>query len=81
MNQTEQVREHLEHYGSITPLEALREYGIMRLSARIHQLRQRGAAIDAKRQESINHKGVKVHYARYQWRQHGTEAHVFTQNN
>jgi hypothetical protein len=65
VNQTDQVREHLEQHGSITPLEALREYGIMRLSARIHQLRQRGVAIDAKMQLAINRKGAKVHFARY----------------
>lgn len=35
MTQTEQVLRHLQDYGSITPVEAMAEYGIMRLGARI----------------------------------------------
>lgn len=38
-DQTMQVLEHLEKHGSITQLEALNEYGISRLSARIWELR------------------------------------------
>ena len=34
MTQTERVIKHLKEYGSITPLEAIREYGITRLGAR-----------------------------------------------
>lgn len=35
MTQTERVIKHLKEYGSITPLEAIKEYGITRLGARI----------------------------------------------
>lgn len=35
MTQTERVIKHLKEHGSITPLEAIREYGITRLGARI----------------------------------------------
>lgn len=35
MTQTEMILGHLKEHGSITPLEAIRDYGIMRLGARI----------------------------------------------
>jgi len=47
MSQAEHVLWHMQVYGRITPLEALREYGCMRLAARIHELRARGHQIEA----------------------------------
>lgn len=44
--QTEQVAAHLRQWGTITPMEALRIWGIMRLGARIHDLRKAGLQID-----------------------------------
>jgi len=38
-SQNEMVLAHLEHYGDINPRTALKEYGIMRLGARIYDLR------------------------------------------
>ena len=35
MTQSEKILRHLKDYGSITPLEALQEYGCMRLGARM----------------------------------------------
>ena len=43
--QREQIREHLETRGSITPIDALNAYGCYRLGARIHELRKEGVAI------------------------------------
>lgn len=40
------IMKHLQQYGSITSLEALREYGIMRLASRISELRKRGEKIE-----------------------------------
>ena len=34
------ILEHLEKYGSITPLQALDLYGCFRLAARVHELRK-----------------------------------------
>ena len=44
-SQVDMVRRHLLAHGSITPLDALREYGCMRLGGRIHELRQGGMDI------------------------------------
>ena len=59
MTQTDQVLAHLRT-APITPLQALREYGIMRLGARIYDLRRQGIAIN--RRMVAN---GKKHYAEY----------------
>ena len=45
-SQREQIRQHLLAHGTITPLEALRDYGCMRLGGRIYELRQAGMAVE-----------------------------------
>lgn len=40
--QTELIRRHLLKHNSITPIEALRRYGVFRLAARIWELHQSG---------------------------------------
>lgn len=40
--QNEQVIRHLKTGKSLTPIEALREYGIFRLAARVHDLKLDG---------------------------------------
>ena len=45
MTQTEAVLDYLNQYGSITPLDALREIGCFRLAARIHDLEKQGHVI------------------------------------
>lgn len=47
MTQNERVLQHLKTYGSITPLEAFDEYGILRLGARIFDLKKRGINISS----------------------------------
>ncbi len=52
--QSRKVLAHLKKRGSITPMEALITYGITRLAARIHELRQAGfdIATQMKRDET-----------------------------
>lgn len=45
MTQNEQVLRHLMTYGKITSLEAVELYGIMRLGARIYDLKKQGYPI------------------------------------
>ena len=56
---------HLNDYGSITPMEAIQDYGITRLAAKVHLLRKRGEPIISETVESQNRYGEKCHYARY----------------
>jgi hypothetical protein len=46
MSQCEAVLDHLCREGSITPMEALRKHKIMRLAARVEELRSRGHRIE-----------------------------------
>lgn len=60
------IRERLLNGGSITALEALREFGCYRLASRISDLRQEGMAITKTMEESISIiTGKPVRFARY----------------
>ena len=65
MTQRERILRHLKHYGSITQLEAMREYGIMRLGARIYDLRRDGYVIIKTTETTRNRYGEACSYARY----------------
>ena len=65
MTQTEKVLRHLEMYGSITPVEALQEYSIMRLASRISDLKKMGYDIATNMESGYNRFGEKVRYASY----------------
>ena len=45
MTQKDTIIHHINQYGSITPLEALPRYGIMRLASRVSELRNEGLDI------------------------------------
>lgn len=46
MTQKLEVLIHLQQHGDITPIDALKEFGCFRLSARIFELREEGYQID-----------------------------------
>jgi hypothetical protein len=64
-SQNEKILEHLQTYGSISPLEAMSEYGCMRLASRISDLKRQGYPILAGRGQSKNRNGETVHFAVY----------------
>ena len=64
MTQNERVLRHLTDYGSITSLEAVTEYGILRLASRIHELR-RSNNIIGQTATAKNRYGETVRYTRY----------------
>ena len=55
----------MEDYGSISSLEAVNEYGIMRLASRINDLKKQGVEIATEMVKSKNRYGETVHYKRY----------------
>ena len=65
LNQKEKVMRHLNNYGSITPLDAFRDYGIMRLAAVIFNLKEDGNDIDSEMISSSNRFGEKVSFSEY----------------
>lgn len=65
MTQCEEILEYLRENGSITPLEAMQEFGCMRLAARISDLREQGVSIRRIMAKSKNRKGQPVAFAKY----------------
>ena len=65
MTQTQMILRHLQDYGAITPVEALSEYGIMRLGARIYDLKKDGYSIGAEIVNGRNRYGEATHWAKY----------------
>jgi hypothetical protein len=59
MSQNDQILEALRR-GPLTPFEALSAYGVMRLAARVDELRRRGYPIVTEQMKAGNKK-----YARY----------------
>lgn len=59
--QARKVLRHLEIDGYITPMIALNTYGIYRLAASIHELRQKGIGVETEvREDAAGHR-----YAHY----------------
>lgn len=65
LTQRERVLRHLEDYGSITSLEAMREYGIMRLASRISDLKRAGLPITKEMVKGKNRYGEQTCFAKY----------------
>lgn len=65
MTQNERILRHLEEIGTIDPMTALRDYSIMRLAARISDLRSQGYNISCRMVNGKNRFGEKVSYAEY----------------
>lgn len=63
--QNEMILKYIHDYGSITPLEALREFGCMRLASRINDLKNKGYNITSEKVSTKNRYGKKVNFSRY----------------
>ena len=62
----QKILQHLKtRKRGITGQEALRLYGLYRLSGEIHELRKAGYNIKTEMMEEVNENGDKVTYARY----------------
>lgn len=72
MTQNERVLRHPEDVGELSPVEAMERYGIMRLGARIWDLRREGYRIDRTMRAGTNRYGELVHYAVYRLLEEGT---------
>ena len=65
MTQCDRIIRHLEDYGNITSLEAMKEYGIMRLASRITDLKRRGYKIVSETVSGENRYGETTYYSKY----------------
>lgn len=69
--QCERILRHLKDYGSITSMEAMNEYGIMRLAARINDLRAQGIDIASEVKTGKNRYGEDTHFSVYRLNKEG----------
>ena len=69
--QADRVLAYIKTFGSITSLEAFRDLGVTRLSARIYELRARNINIDSTSITSKNRYGENCTYAKYYLRKEG----------
>ena len=65
LTQRDKIIAYCKEYGSITPLDALREFGCMRLATGIFELKEDGYKIKTVIEKAKNKSGEPVHYARY----------------
>lgn len=65
MTQNDRILRHLRDYGSISSMEAVQEYGIMRLASRISDLKKAGIPIHREMVTGENRYGESTSYARY----------------
>lgn len=63
---TDRIEQYIKEHGSITSWEAIKEFGITRLSAVIYNLRyERNLDIETRYETMKNRYGDKVTFARY----------------
>lgn len=65
LNQCDKILAYIREKGSITPLDALREFGCMRLASRMNDLKRLGYSVKSVMETSKNRNGEPVSYARY----------------
>ena len=65
MSDKARILKHLQECGSITPMEAIEQYGCYRLGARVFDLRRDGFAINTTIVEGTDRNGEPMKYARY----------------
>ena len=59
------ILDYMRKYGSITPRDADREFGCMRLASRIGELREMGYAIGTRMKTGKNRNGEDTSFAEY----------------
>lgn len=65
MTKFQQVKEHLENYGTITSWQAIQQYGATRLSDIIFRLRKQGYDIQTKTECAKDRNGNTCQFAKY----------------
>ncbi len=65
--QVERIKKYIQDFGSISTFEAFSELGILRLGARISEMRKAGMNIQDKQECVKNRYGEKCYIKRYFW--------------
>lgn len=65
MAQNDKILRYMQETGGITPMEAIEQFGCMRLAARISDLKAQGVPIKKETVKRRNRFGEPVSFARY----------------
>lgn len=65
LTQCERIIRYINETGSITQIDALREFGCMRLASRISDLKRQGVPVKRTMETAKNRYGEPISYARY----------------
>lgn len=65
VSQKQMVLDYIMEFGSITPIDALRDLGVTRLAAKVFELKKDGHDIDKVIETGKNRFGNRTRYARY----------------
>ena len=65
MSQTRRVLDYIERCGSITQMDATKDLGVMRLAARIADLKEKGVKIETVMVDGVNRFGEPTKFAKY----------------
>ena len=63
--QCERILKYMEDFGSITPVQAMTDLGVMRLASRVCDLKRSGHKINRRMVAGKNRYGEAVSYAEY----------------
>ncbi len=74
LTQSMKIIKYMMDFGSITPIQAMKDLGVMRLAARISDIEAEGWEIIHERETGKNRYGEKTTYARYRLKPGGAGA-------
>lgn len=63
--QHDRIRQYIDDFGSITPMQAFSDLGITKLSTRICEMEKKGFQIKREMIESANRYGEPTHFMKY----------------
>ena len=63
--QNQMILDYISEFGSITPLDAIRDLGVMRLASRISDLKRQGYAVVSMPETVMTRYGKKSNIKRY----------------
>lgn len=63
--QCQLILEYIDEFGSITPLEAMRDLGVYRLASRISEMKKKGFPIQSEWEAVQTRRGTKSRIKRY----------------
>lgn len=69
--QCDRILRHMKDFGSISSIEAISEYGILRLASRITDLKGQGYHIISEMKKGKNRYGETTHYSVYRLAKEG----------